>query len=82
MPVMAEYSVVVNCSPVGTFPHCDECPNIPYQFINGRHLLFDLVYNPELTLFCKKGKEHGAITKNGLEMLEGQAIASWEIWNR
>lgn len=80
--VLAEYTVVVNCSPVGTFPNVDEAPNLPYQYITNRHLLYDLVYNPELTKFCQLGQEHGAITKNGLEMLHGQAIASWEIWNR
>lgn len=80
--VLAEYTVIVNCSPVGTFPNVDEAPNIPYQFVSNRHLLYDLVYNPKLTKFCQLGQERGAITKNGLEMLHGQAIASWEIWNR
>lgn len=79
--VMKEYSVVVNCSPVGTFPHHDEAPNIPYEFLTPNHLLYDLVYNPEHTKFCQLGEAHGAICKNGLEMLHNQAIASWKIWN-
>lgn len=80
--VMAEYTIVINCSPVGTFPNVDEAPNLPYEFVTDRHYLYDLVYNPEVTKFCALGREHGAIAKNGLEMLHGQAIASWEIWNR
>ena len=80
--IMNEYLLIVNCSPVGTFPDIDKAPDIPYQFVTDRHLLYDLVYNPEVTKFCQLGKEHGAIVKNGLEMLHGQAMASWEIWNR
>lgn len=80
--VMEQHLLIVNCSPVGTFPNVNAAPDIPYQMLTPRHLLFDLVYNPELTLFCKKGQERGAVTRNGLEMLYGQAIASWEIWNR
>ena len=79
--VMKEYSVIVNCSPVGMFPKVDEAPAIPYELLTPKHLLFDLVYNPEDTLFMKKGREQGAIVKNGLEMLHLQAIASWEFWN-
>lgn len=79
--VMAEYMVIVNASPVGTFPHSDECPDIPYQFLTAEHLLFDVVYNPAETLFLKKGWEQGAQGLNGQAMLEGQAIAAWEIWN-
>ena len=80
--IMNEYLLIVNCSPVGTFPDIDKAPDIPYQFVTDRHLLYDLVYNPEVTKFCQLGKEHGATVKNGLEMLHGQAMASWEIWNR
>lgn len=79
--VMAEHGVVVNCSPVGMFPHVDECPRIPYELLTGRHLLYDLVYNPTETLFMKKGSEAGAAVKNGLEMLRLQALASWKFWN-
>lgn len=80
--VMREYTLVINCSPVGTFPNVEDAPNIPYQFVSNRHYLYDLVYNPEVTKFCQLGSERGAVTKNGLEMLHGQALASWEIWNR
>lgn len=79
--VLREYEVIVNCSPKGMFPHTDECPDIPYEHLNSNNLLYDLVYNPDETLFMKKGKEQGAEVKNGLEMLILQAIASWEFWN-
>lgn len=80
--VMQEYTVVVNCTPVGMFPHTDECPDIPYEDITPNHLLYDLLYNPDVTLFMKKGEERGAVTKNGLEMLLLQAFAAWDIWER
>lgn len=79
--VMAEYTVIVNCSPVGMFPKVDAAPAIPYELLTPQHLLFDCVYNPEDTLFMQKGREQGAIVKNGLEMLHLQAIASWKFWN-
>ncbi len=79
--VMAECMVVVNCSPVGMFPHVDECPAIPYELLSGRHLLYDLVYNPLDTLFMQRGRERGATVKNGLEMLRLQALASWKFWH-
>jgi len=79
--VMTDHLVIVNASPVGTFPHFDECPDIPYQFITSAHILFDVVYNPAETLFLRKGREQGAVGLNGEEMLIGQAVASWEIWN-
>lgn len=79
--VMAEHEVIVNCSPVGMFPHVDECPDIPYDMLTSRHLLYDLVYNPTETLFMKKGSAAGATVKNGLEMLRLQALASWKFWN-
>jgi shikimate dehydrogenase len=80
--VMDDYKVIVNCSPVGMFPHTDECPQIPYELLTPNHLLFDLIYNPDVTLFMKKGKERGAIVKNGLEMLLLQAFGAWNIWNK
>lgn len=80
--VISEYSLIVNASPVGTFPETGQCPDIPYHLITPRHLLYDLIYNPEETLFLQKGKEQGAIIKNGREMLELQALAAWEIWER
>ena len=79
--VMQEFTVIVNCSPVGMFPRVDEAPAIPYEYLTSKHLLFDLVYNPEDTLFMRKGKAQGATVKNGLEMLHLQAIASWKFWN-
>jgi len=79
--ILNENLVIINASPVGTFPHADECPNIPYQFLTDKHLLFDAVYNPAETLFLKKGKEQKAQVLNGEGMLTGQAIAAWKIWN-
>lgn len=80
--IMAEYTVVVNCTPVGMYPKVDECPNIPYDCLTPNHLLYDLLYNPDITLFMKKGTAKGATVKNGLEMLLLQAFAGWEIWNK
>jgi len=76
-----EHSVIINCSPLGTFPDVANAPNIPYGGIGANHLLYDLVYNPEETVFLRKGKERGAAVKNGLEMLVLQAEKNWEIWN-
>jgi shikimate dehydrogenase len=75
------YTVIVNTTPVGMYPKGDICPNIPYRHITPGHILYDLLYNPDETLFMKKGRERGAVVKNGLEMLLLQAFASWEIWN-
>ena len=80
--VLREYEVIVNCSPVGMYPHVDECPALPYEAMNENNLLYDLVYNPLETLFMKKGAAQGATVKNGLEMLHLQAIASWEFWEK
>lgn len=77
---LREYQVIVNCSPVGMHPHIDEAPPLPYEVLNAKHLLFDLIYNPEETLFLKRGAQQGTATKNGLEMLHLQALASWDIW--
>lgn len=79
--ILSEYSVIVNCSPVGTYPKIEEKPNIPYQHITSRHLLFDLIYNPEKTAFLKAGESKGAAIQNGLPMLIFQAEKAWEIWN-
>jgi len=76
-----EYSIIVNATPLGMTPDVDTCPPIAYDAIGPDHLLFDAVYNPEKTLFLKKGEEQGATIKNGLEMLYLQAEAAWEIWN-
>ena len=80
--LIRQYEIIVNCTPVGMFPHIDEAPPLPYEALTENHLLYDLVYNPDETLFLKRGAEQGAATKNGLEMLHLQAIASWDIWNK
>ena len=80
--LIKEYNVVVNCTPVGMYPHADECPQLPYEAMDTHTLLYDLIYNPDETLFLKRGREQGATVKNGLEMLLLQAFASWEFWNR
>lgn len=80
--IMKEYKVIVNCTPVGMYPKADEAPRIPYECLTPEHLLYDLLYNPNTTLFMKKGSDHGAIVKNGLEMLLLQAFGAWDIWNR
>lgn len=79
--VIKEYNVIVNCTPLGMYPHTEECPILPYAAMDNHTLLYDLIYNPDETLFLQKGREQGAITKNGLEMLLLQAFASWEFWN-
>ncbi len=80
--ILNEYKIIVNCSPIGTFPNTEECPNLPYQFLTHEHLLYDLVYNPTETLFLRKGKAQGVTMKNGAEMLELQALAAWDIWTQ
>ena len=79
--VIKHHLLVVNTTPLGTSPNISECPPIPYQFISEKHLLVDLVYNPEETLFLKKGKEKRAKILNGKSMLVHQAEAAWKIWN-
>ena len=79
--VVKEYNVIVNCTPCGLYPHTDECPDLPYEAMDSHNLLYDLLYNPDETLFMKNGAKYGATTKNGLEMLLLQAFASWDFWN-
>lgn len=79
--IIKQYKVIVNTTPLGMFPDVDDYPNIPYDALTSDHILFDLIYNPELTMFLKKGMEQGAIVKNGLEMLQLQADYAWKIWN-
>ena len=79
--VIKEYNVIVNCTPVGMFPNTEACPNLPYEAMDHHTILYDLIYNPDQTLFMRKGAEYGADVKNGLEMLLLQAFASWEFWN-
>lgn len=73
--------LIVNTTPLGTWPEIEKCPLIPYDLINSDHLLYDLVYNPEETKFLSNGRLNGAKTKNGQDMLKLQAEKSWEIWN-
>lgn len=81
--IMKNHTLIVNCTPLGMVGHgVDKCPDIPYRYIDNTHLLYDVVYNPENTLFLQKGKAAGAETKSGYEMWYLQALASWEIWNR
>ena len=79
--IVKEYNVIVNCTPVGMFPRTDECPNIPYEALDEDSILYDLLYNPDETLFMYKGRKQGATVKNGLEMLLLQAFSSWEFWH-
>ena len=80
--IMATHTIIVNCTPLGMYPEVDNCPNIPYERITARHLLYDCIYNPEETLFLRQGRAQGAQTKNGMEMLTGQAKAAWSSWNK
>lgn len=79
--VIREYNVIVNCTPCGMYPHINECPALPYEAIDDKNILYDLIYNPDQTLFMKKGAQRGATVKNGLEMLLLQAFASWSFWH-
>ncbi|HEY9124920.1 MAG TPA: shikimate dehydrogenase [Bacteroidales bacterium] len=79
--LISEHLLIINATPLGTFPKVDTCPDIPYNAITSQHVLFDLVYNPDVTLFLKKGRDNGAKTKNGLQMLHLQAERAWQIWN-
>jgi shikimate dehydrogenase len=80
--IMEAHTVIVNCTPVGLWPKVEDCPAIPYQWLTEKHLLYDLLYNPDETLFMQKGEEQGAVVKNGLEMLLLQAFASWSFWEK
>lgn len=80
--IIEKHQIIINCTPLGTYPNLDECPKIPYQAITKNHILYDLVYNPKETLFLKKGKEMNAQIINGEKMLKLQAEKSWEIWNK
>ena len=78
--VMIQHQLIINCTPLGTFPNIDQYPDIPYQHITKSHLIFDLTYNPLETMFMKLSKEQGARVSNGLKMLEFQAEEAWSIW--
>lgn len=77
---IANHCLIVNCTPVGTFPDVEECPDIPYHYLTNKHVLFDLIYNPRETEFLKRGFAKGARVSNGLKMLEFQAKKAWKIW--
>ena len=79
--VIAEYNVIVNCTPCGMYPNINDCPILPYEAMDSHTLLYDCIYNPDETLFMKRGAQQGAVTKNGLEMLLLQAFATWNCWN-
>ena len=78
--VMDSHKVIVNTTPLGMWPDVDSCPGIPYGLLTSAHLCYDLIYNPDTTLFMRRAAEHGAEVKNGLEMLLLQAFAAWQIW--
>ncbi|WP_103865289.1 shikimate dehydrogenase [Aquimarina sp. I32.4] len=79
--IMANHTLIINCTPLGTHPNIHDCPDIPYQYITNNHVLYDLIYNPAETTFMHQGKEKGATVSNGLQMLKLQAEKAWEIWN-
>jgi shikimate dehydrogenase len=79
--MIAACKVIINCTPLGMSPNVDSAPEMPYEALSEEHLLIDLIYNPEETLFMKRGRAHGATAMNGLSMLQHQALKSWEIWN-
>ncbi len=80
--IIARHKLVINTTPLGMYPNVDQTPAIPYEGMGAQHLAYDLIYNPAETQFMKQAVAHGAITKNGLDMLHLQALAGWEIWNR
>lgn len=80
--MVKEYKIIINATPLGTHPNVKTCPSLPYCSVTEDHVLFDLVYNPEVTKFMKKGLDKKAKVKNGLEMLHGQAEGAWGIWNK
>ena len=79
--LLKEYNIIINCTPLGTFPEVERCPNVPFRFLDERHLLYDLIYNPSETRFLKKGKKMGCTVSNGEKMLQLQAEKAWRIWN-
>jgi shikimate dehydrogenase len=79
---MEKHSLIINASPLGMYPKVTEAPPLPYEAITEKHFLFDLIYNPEKTLFLRKGEERGAEIENGYGMLVEQAEESWKIWNQ
>lgn len=80
--ILQEFTIIINTTPLGTFPEVNQCPPIPYDLITGKHYLYDLVYNPPETMFLRNGRVKGARIENGAEMLVIQAEESWKIWNK
>lgn len=80
--IMGSHKIIVNTTPLGMYPHVDEAPDIPYEMLTADHICYDLLYNPDVTMFMRRAAAHGAEVKNGLEMLLLQAFASWDIWQR
>jgi shikimate dehydrogenase len=78
--IIKQHTIIVNCTPLGMHPYEHEMPNIPYQLLGEAHLLYDCIYNPEMTRFLRMGQKQGCRVKNGLEMLHIQADRAWEIW--
>jgi shikimate dehydrogenase len=76
------FQIIINCTPIGTSPNLAACPAIPYQFFTEQHIAFDLIYNPEETLFLQRAKQNGAVVKNGMDMLVFQAEKAWKIWHK
>jgi shikimate dehydrogenase len=81
-PLISSHLMIINATPLGMYPESLLCPAIPYNLLGSEHLLYDLIYNPVMSLFLKKGSDSGARTKNGLEMLQRQAYLNWKIWNK
>ena len=79
--IIEDHTIIINCTPLGTYPNIEECPKIPYEYITDRHLCYDLIYNPIKTKFLILSEKKGASIINGNEMLENQAMESWKIWN-
>jgi shikimate dehydrogenase len=79
--MLKSFKLIINCTPIGTFPNINEMPIFPVQFLNSEHFVIDLIYNPSKTKFLLESEKYGATTLNGLSMLQEQALKSWEIWN-
>jgi shikimate dehydrogenase len=78
--IIDNHQIIINTTPLGMSPNTETCPDLPYHFLNDNHVLYDLVYNPAVTLFLEKGEERGSTIKNGLDMLHLQAEKAWDIW--
>ncbi|WP_341666313.1 shikimate dehydrogenase [Blattabacterium cuenoti] len=80
--LLNEYKIIINCTPIGTYPNINSCPSLPYQYVSSEHYFYDLVYNPDKSLFLKKAEKKGALIQNGLDMFYFQAEESWKIWKK